>query len=386
MTRQLDSTLPDSILETLLENGLSGLPEVLSTILNIAMQAERQSYLGLQPYERSSERQDYANGFKDKTVLSRVGQLKVAIPQVRSGEFYPSALEKGMRSERALIAVLGEIYIQGVSTRRVAAITEKLCGVEISSTQVSRAIAEMDQVLIAWRNRSLAAFPYLYLDARYESVRQEGSVNKAAVLIAVGVDEMGKRHVLGASVAFSEHEVHWREFLQSLVKRGLSGVQLITSDAHEGLKAACKTVFGGVPWQRCQFHLQQNAQAYVLRQEKKTEVGADIRAILQAANRQEAENLLVRTVEKYRKSMPKLADWMETNVPEGLTVFSFPDTHRRLIRTTNGLERLNKEVRRRTRVATLFPSEESCLRLVSAVLMEISEEWETGKAYLLFDK
>ncbi|MCX6378992.1 MAG: IS256 family transposase [Armatimonadetes bacterium] len=385
MTRHLDSTLPEPLLESLCQNGLDALPQALTILLNLAMQAERQKYLGLQPYERSSERHDYANGFKDKTVTSRVGELKVSVPQVRSSAFYPSALEKGLRSERALKLAIAEMYVQGVSTRKVAAITEALCGVEVSSTQVSRAAAEMDAVLTSWRNRPLEGFPYLYLDARYESVRLEGAVQKAAVLIAVGVDRAGKRQILGVSVSLSEHEVHWREFLSSLVKRGLSGVRLVVSDAHEGLKAARCAVFGGVPWQRCQFHLQQNAQAYVLRQEKKAEVAGDIRAVFSAPCRQEAEALLSRTVAKYRPSMPKLADWMEANVPESLTVFSFPEAHRRLLRTTNGLERVNKEVRRRTRVATLFPSEASCLRLVSAILMEISEEWETGKAYLLLE-
>lgn len=382
----LDSTLPNPILELLTQNGFDALPQALTLLLNLAMQAERQKYLGLQPYERSAERHDYANGYKDKTVATRVGELTVSIPQVRSGEFHPSALEKGVRSERALKLALAEMYVQGVSTRKVAAITETLCGTSVSSAQVSRAAAELDAVLSPWRTRPLGAFPYVYLDARYESVRQAGKVEKAAVLIAVGVDEAGVRQVLGVSVALSEHEVHWRTFLKGLVERGLCGVRLVVSDAHEGLKAARQAVFGGVPWQRCGFHLQQNAQAYVTRTERKAEVASDLRSILTAPNRDEAEALLKRTVEKYSKTMPKLADWIETNLPEGLTVFAFPEPHRRLLRTTNGLERVNKEVRRRTRVASLFPNEASCLRLVSAVLMEISDDWQTGKAYLLFEK
>jgi len=204
------------------------------------------------------------------------------------------------------------------------------------------------------------------------------------VLIAIGVGPDGKRRVLGVSVSLGEHEVHWRTFLQSLVARGLSGVHLIVSDAHEGLGAARKAVLGGVPWQRCQFHLQQNAQAYVTRQDLRTEVAADIRAIFHAANRAEAEALLSRTVQKYAKTLPKLATWLEEAIPQGLTVFAFPSTHQRLLRTTNMLERLNQEIRRRTRVVGIFPNEAACLRLVSAVLMEISDEWEAGKAYLTF--
>jgi transposase-like protein len=217
-------------------------------------------------------------------------------------------------------------------------------------------------------------------------VRQAGQVRDAAVLIARGVDAAGKRAVLGVSVARSEQEVHWRTFLQSLLERGLRGVQLIISDAPGGLKTARLAVFGGVPWQRCPFHLQQNAQAYVPKQELKAEVAAAIRAIVNAPRLPEAKRLLAEPVQRYRAVAPKLATWMEENLPEGFIVFAFPEAHRRLIRTTHGLERLNQEIRRRTRVARLFPNEASWLRLVTAVGMEISEEWETGKAYLTFDR
>jgi len=384
MTYRENCTLPAEFVQGLCEHGLDALPQAITLLLNAAMQAEREKYLGAAPYERSAERRDHANGYKDKTITSRVGQLHVAVPQVRNGEFYPSSLEKGLRSERALKVAIAEMYVQGVSTRRVAAVVEKLCGTEISSAMVSRAAADLDGVLESWRNRPLGCFPYIYLDARYESVRQNGKVEDAAVLIAIGIDECGKRQVLGVSVSISEHEVHWREFLQSLQQRGLTGVQLIVSDSHSGLKAARVAVFGGVPWQRCQFHLQQNAQAYVTRQDMKTTVAQDIRAIFNASDRDEADRLLKRAVEKYQQIMPKLAAWMETSLPEGLTVFSFPENHRRLLRTTNGVERVNKEIKRRTRVAGLFPNEASCLRLVSAILIEISEDWQTGKCYLTF--
>lgn len=382
MIRQPDCTLSEPLLETLAQHGLDALPELLRVLLNAAMRAEREKYLNAAPYERTPERTDQANGYKDKTLTTRLGQITVAVPQVRNGDFYPSSLERGIRSERALKLALAEMYVQGVSTRKVAAITEALCGVEISSAQVSRCAQELDTVLESWRTRPLGACVYLYLDARYESVRVTGNSQKVAVLIAVGVSAEGKRSILGVSVSLSEHEVHWRQFLKSLVERGLSGIRLVVSDDHDGLKAAIRAVLGSLPWQRCQCHLQRNAQAHVPRQEMKREVAQDIRVIFNALDRQEAETLLRRTVEKYHKNAPKLADWMEANLPEGLSVFSFPESHRRLIRTTNGLERLNQEVRRRTRVARLFPNEASCLRLVSAVLMEISEEWETGKAYL----
>lgn len=385
MTYDFNCTLPDEFLEPIAEHGLDVLPELIQTLIDAAMQIERQQHLGVAPYERSPDRRDYANGYKSKTVATRLGKITFQVPQVREGDFYPKALQKGIRSERALKLALAEMYVQGVSTRKVAKITEQLCGFEVSSTQVSQAAAELDEQMEAWRQRPLGSSPYLWLDAHYEKVRQDGQVRDVAALKAVGLNEEGKRIILGVSVSLSEHEVHWRTFLQSLVKRGLTGVQLITSDDHKGLAKARRAVFGGVPWQRCQFHLQQNAQGYVPRKEMKSEVAADIRAIFNAPDRKEAEAMLSRMVAKYENKASALAEWMETNVPEGLTVFDFPTKHQRRLRTANGLERLNREVRRRSRVAVLFPNIASCLRLVTAVLMEISEEWETGRIYLRLD-
>ena len=384
MTYQPNYTLPIELLEQIASDGLDAMPELIRILINQAMQVERQQYLGVAPYERSAERQDRANGYKPKTVKTRMGEISFAVPQVRQGNFYPQALEKGLRSERALTLTLAEMYVQGVSTRKVAAITEQLCGSAVSSTQVSRATAHLDEVLQAWRQRQLGQCRYVYLDARYEKVRQNGQVRDAAVLMAVGVTTSGQRMILGVSVSLSEQEVHWRTFLQSLVERGLAGVELIISDAHAGLQAARRAVFGGVPWQRCQFHLQQNAQAYLPRQELKAQVAADIRAIFNAPNRTEAEALLKKTVAKYAQAAPRLATWLEESIPEGLTVFAFPEAHRRLIRTSNGLERLNREIRRRTRVVSIFPNEAACLRLISAILMETSDEWETSRNYLTF--
>ena len=389
MTYHDDSTLSVPLLEQLTTQGLDALPDLFRVLLNAAMLFERQKHLGAAPHERTEGRTGHANGYKDKTLATRLGQITVAVPQVREangqgGGFYPQSLERGTRSERALKLALAEMYVQGVSTRKVAAITEQLCGFSVSSGQVSQAAQELDATLEAWRRRPLAACPYLLLDARYEKVRQGGIVQDAAVLIAMGVDAAGKRSVLGVSVALSEQETHWRQFLQSLVGRGLCGVRLIVSDAHEGLKAARLAVFGSTLWQRCQFHLQQNASAYVPKQDMKPQVAADVRAIFNAQDRAEAEALLKRAVQKYATTAPKLATWMEQALPEGLAVFAFPEPHRRLLRTSNSVERVNREVRRRTRVASIFPNEASCLRLVSALLMEISDDWQAGKAYLTF--
>ena len=251
---------------------------------------------------------------------------------------------------------------------------------------MSKAIAILDNTLEAWRQRPLCECPYLILDARYEKVRQDGQVRNAAILMACGIDREGKRHLLGVSISLSEHEIHWRTFLESLVARGLRGVQLITSDDHTGLKAARMAVFGGVLWQRCQFHLQQNATGYVPRRAMLSEVAADIRAVFNAPDLSSAEIYLRKTIEKYQKTASQLAIWMEANLPEGLAVFAFPAAHRRLIRTTNGLERVSREVRRRTKVVGIFPNEAACLRLVSAILMEIDDAWQTGRLYLTFEK
>ncbi len=386
MTYQSDFTLPSELLEQIATKGFDILPELIRIVINAAMQGERQQYLGAAPYQHSPDRNGHANGFKPKTVKTRLGDINFDIPQVREGGFYPQALEKGLRSERALNLALAEMYVQGVSTRKVTAIVEQLCGSEVSSTLVSRAAALLDGTLEAWRTRPLGEFVYLFLDARYEKVRQDGQIRDAALLEAVGVERSGHRQVLGVSISVGEHEIHWRTFLQSLVQRGLRGVQLITSDDHPGLKAARLAVFGGIPWQRCQFHLQQNAGQYVPRQSMKAEVAADLRMVFNAPNRATADAYLVQVVQKYAKTASRLADWMEKNIPEGLTVFAFPVSHQRKLRTTNGLERLNREIHRRTSVVGIFPNEASCLRLSSAILMEFDDEWQVGRIYLSFEE
>lgn len=380
-----DKTIND-VLELLVAEGFEGMAEAMSIMLNEAMRLDRSRHLGAGPWERVEARQGYANGYKPKQVQSRIGSLSLQIPQTRDTDFYPASLERGIRSERALKLALAEMYVQGVSTRKVAKITEELCGFEISSTQVSRATAMLDEQLIAWRERPLESFPYVVLDARYEKVRHGGRVIDCAVLIALGVDTTGKRQILGCSVSLSEAEPHWRAFLSSLKDRGLHGIEFFVSDAHEGLKAARKAVFPSVTWQRCQFHLQQNAQSYVPHHSMKKTVAADIRSIFNAPDENEAKRLLGHFIERYETTAPKLASWAESALPEGFSVFDLPDSHRKRMRTSNVLERINKEIKRRTRVATLFPNEASCLRLVTAVVMEISDDWETGRIYLTMDE
>ena len=273
---------------------------------------------------------------------------------------------------------------RGVSTRRVIDVLQRRLGPEISLScaQVSRAAAKLDEGLKAWRERPLGEVPYLFLDARYERVRLEGRIVDCAVLMAVGIEASGKRRVLGCEVTPSEADISGRRFLESLLARGLKGVRLIVADDHAGLKAARRAVLPSVPWQRCRFPLQQNAGRFVTRPEARKTVAARMRAIFNAPDRAEAERLLRSALDAWRKEHPKLARWAEEAVPEGLIVFDFPPPHRTRLRTTNGLERVNRELRRRTRVAGIFPNPESCLRLVSALLAELDDEWLTGKVYL----
>ncbi|MCA9015680.1 MAG: IS256 family transposase [Planctomycetaceae bacterium] len=379
--QQQSNNILDAV-QLLTDHGFDEMSQALQILFNEAMKLERSEYLGAEPYQRSVTRCSYANGFKPKSFQSRLGKLELQVPQTRDGDFYPSALERGERSERALKLAIAEMYVQGVSTRKVAKITTELCGFNVTSTQVSRAAKLLDEELDTWRKRPLGQVEYLILDARYEKVRVEGSVRDCAVLIAIGVLASGHRSVLRVSVSLSEAEVHWREFLGSLNQRGLHGVKLIVSDAHEGLKAARQNMLAGTPWQRCQFHLMQNAMQYIPKVHLRKQVADELRNILNARDLDNALKELKRFVTSHEKTAPKLASWVEDNIPEGLTVFAIPAGHRKRMRTTNMLERQNKELKRRTRVAGLFPNEESLLRLVTAVLVELSDDWETGMKYL----
>ncbi len=377
-----ESKLFEELLEEVIENGTEGILPVMQMLLNFAMKQERSQYLKAEPYERSADREGYANGFKPKTLQTRMGSMTVEIPQVRGMSFYPSSLEKGCRSERALKLAIAEMYVKGVSTRKVAKITEALCGLDISSTQVSRLSKLMDEELEAFRSRSLGSYAYVYLDARYEHVRHAGNVRDLAVLLAVGVNPGKPREVLGVSVSLSEAEVHWREFMEDLSARGLKGMELIISDDHSGLKAARKSVFPSVPWQRCHFHMAQNAQSYIPKVSLRKTLGGVLKSIFNAPTKADAIELKNRAINQFGKIAPDWCKWLDENLEEGLTVFSFPMSHWRKIRTTNGVERLNREIKRRTRVATLFPNKESCLRLVTAIVEEIHEDWMAGRKYL----
>ncbi|MEA1875473.1 MAG: IS256 family transposase [Bacteroidota bacterium] len=360
---------------------------MLEKLLNIVAVIEREKYIGAGHYERSESRTCHANGFKDKTLLTRTGPLSLKVPQVRDGDFYPSSFEKGMRSERALKLSLGEMYVQGVSTRKVKAITEELCGTEISSSTVSRAAKLLDDDLDQFRNRALGRYKFIFLDAHYEKVRHTGSVQGLACLKAVGVTHDGHREIIGVSVSLSEAEVHWRTFLEGLQKRGLSGVELFISDDHTGLKAAKQSVYPSVPWQRCTFHLAQNAQAYVPKKNMREEIAETVRDIFSCSSKSKAQEKAQEVAEEYSKKAPEFSKWLEENIEEGMTFYSFPKVAWKKIRTVNVVERLHSEIRRRTRVVRIFPNTESCLRLVTAVLQEFHESWVgSGRRFINLEK
>ena len=380
---QLNSKVSQEIMEVLIQNGIQdGLATTLQTLINEVMKVQRTDYLQADPYERSEYRQDYANGFKPKTVQTRIGSLSLCVPQTRNGGFYPSVIEKGIRSERALFAAIAEMYIQGVSTRKVTAILQELCGCEVSSTQVSRITKTLDAELFEWGNRPLGACTHLMADARYEKVRYGGSVRDLAVIWAMGVRADGKREVLGVSVSLSEAEIHWRSFFKSLVDRGLHGVAYVTSDDHSGLTSALRSVFPNIAWNRCHTHLARNAQDHVSKKPNKDAVAQDIRDILTASFRKSAEQLLTAFSKSWLPKEPHLVAWAELNIPEGFAVLDLPKRHRRYLRTTNALERINQELKRRSTVVRIFPNENSCLRLMAALLLEFHDDWSTGRRFL----
>jgi putative transposase len=386
MNEQTQPNSHDSLINLLFDDGLqNAIPKIIEILMNTAMLLERERHIGAAPHQRGVERNGYANGYKPRAFQTGVGALQLSVPQVRESDtpFRTSLLEKGSRSERALKSAIATMYVEGVSTRRVSKIMEQMCGFEVSSGQVSNLNKQLDEEFEKWRNRQLPDISYLIIDATYYKVRIDGIVRDCATLIAHGIRRSdGKRMILGVSCALSEAEIHWRDFLTGLKERGIGLPDQVTSDAHSGLKAALKATLNSVPWQRCQFHLQKNAQQYVTKQHLKKKVASDIKVIFNADDRAHAEERLQDFVKTYSESQPKLATWAEENLPEGFTVFALPEAHRKRMRTSNACENVNGQIKKRTRVVGLFPSEESLLRLVTGVLVEISETWETGKAYL----
>jgi len=360
------------------------LREIVERVLQEMLEAEITEHIGAAPYERSVTRTGHRNGHKPRTLRTRVGTLNLLVPQDREGTFSTRLFSRYQRNEKALVLALMEMYLEGVSTRKVKEITEELCGTSFSKSLVSSLAGSLDSELEAWRMRRLeaASYPYVFVDARYEKVRVDHKVVSQGVLIVSAVRDDGMREILGVEVADTESEATYHDLFRSLKRRGLSGVQLVISDDHEGLKAAIARHFQGASHQRCQVHYARNLLGMVGYARRK-ELGADLRAIFAAPSRKQALTIASWVAERWRqKGNEKVAEHIEEHIEECLSCLAFPESHRRRIRTTNALERLNQEIKRRTRVVRIFPNEKSCLRLVTALAVEQSEEWITGRRYL----
>jgi putative transposase len=345
------------------------------------MEAEVSAQIGADRYERTDERTAQRNGARPRLWDTRLGTVELRVPKLRTGSYFPTFLEPRRRAEQALVAVVAEAYVQGVSTRKVEAVIQALGISGISKSEVSRLCTTLDSEVETFRDRQLdAEYPYVWLDARYEHVREDGRVQSMAVVIAYGVRADGVREVLGMDVTSGEHAVFWRAFLQRLVGRGLRGVRLVVSDAHPGLKQAIQEVFLGAAWQRCRVHFMRNLLARVPKRDQPT-VAALVRTIFQQPSRQEAEAALERVVDALMKSYPQVVEVLLEAEGEVFTFYDFPAEHRRQIASTNPLERLNKELKRRSAVVGIFPNRAAVIRLLGAILAEQNDEWLVGRRY-----
>jgi len=357
--------------------GDDGIRRLLETVVQRVLDEELTAFLGAERHERTEARRGYRNGTKPRQLKTRVGTLELLVPKDREGRFRTELWERYQRSEKALLLAVAEMYVRGVSTRKVKGITEALCGLEISRTQVSELAKGLDAEVSAWRTRPLSkAYPYLVVDARYEKVRRGPHVVSCGVLLVVGIASDGYREILGTYTANSESETTWSEVFADLRGRGLSGVEFVVSDDHKGLRAAIDRHFQGALWQRCQVHMLRNVLAHVSKKDRRWVVDL-MRAITNAPTLDAARTALQEAVSALQARYPKVAELLDEHGEEMLAVYQLPEPHRKRMRSTNMLERFNQELKRRTRVVRIFPDEGSCLRLVTALAMETSEEWQS---------
>ena len=351
------------------------LRELVQRMVQQVLEAEMTSFLGAGTYERNGERRGWRNGYKPRTLKTRVGELELMVPKDRDGEFQTELFERYQRSEKALVLAMLEMYVGGVSTRKVSSITEALCGLEVSKSQVSSLTQKLDAEIAQWRMRPLTqSYPYLVVDARYEKVRQGGAVVSQGVLVVCGIDRRGFREVLGCWVAESESEASWGTVFAELKQRGLQGVRYVVSDDHAGMVKAIGRHFQGAVWQRCQVHFVRNALSLCGVAQRPLVLNL-MRSVTEAPTRDAAKTALAVAIAELEKKAPKTARLLEEHGEEILGVYALPEAHRKRMRTTNMLERQNQELKRRTRVVRVFPNAPSCLRLVSALLIETSQQW-----------
>jgi putative transposase len=373
--------LDDALLHGLFQQD-GGVARLLEQVLNQILQAQVAEQIQAAPYERTEERQGYRNGTYPHTLTTRVGRLTLRVPRIRGGEFSTELFLRYQRSEQALVLALMEMVVQGVSTRKVAQITEELCGTEFSKSTVSALCKRLDTIVQAWNERPLKEhrYPFLLVDALVVKVREDGRVRARSVMIATGINEEGYREILGVMLGDGESEVGWRGFFAWLKERGLSGVDVVVSDSHQGLVKALLACFSGCTWQRCQTHFMRNLLDATPKS-LQTEVYQRVRAILDAPDPDTARLLLNQALRDSEKA-PKAMRVLEEGFDDATAVLALPERYRRRLRTTNSVERLNEEIRRRERVIRIFPNRASVLRLLGALLMEMDEKWATGHRYL----
>jgi len=355
---------------------------LMKEALQEVLEGEMTQFLGAAPSERSEGRSGYRAGYYGRSLVTRIGKLELRVPRDRGGEFSTALFERYARSERALVSALAEMYVQGVSTRKVKAITEELCGHSFSASAISSINKGLDEALGRFAKRRLdESYPYLILDARYERVRDAGVIAHRAVLIAIGINGEGQRQVLAVELANRESQSSWKEFLSGLKERGLSGVEFVVSDDHAGLKRAIREVLTEAPWQRCYVHFLRNALDYLPRKAD-DDCLQELRWLYDRRDIGEANRDLAAWVVKWQGKYAKLVDWVESNIAETLTFYRLPRAHHKHLKSTNMLERLNEEIKRRTLVVRIFPNTESCLRLIPALCVETHETWLEDNRYL----
>jgi transposase-like protein len=375
MARRVKDSELKTVWQEAASEGDDGMRRMVERVVQQVLEAEMTSFVGAESYERTGERRGYRNGYKPRTLKTRVGELELMVPKDRDGQFQTELFERYQRSEKALVLAITQMYIEGVSTRKVRDITEALCGLEISKSQVSALTQKLDEEVRQWRERAIEkAFPYLMIDARYEKVRRGGEVISQGVLLAVGVSEDGFREVLGVWVADSESETSWGEVFGELSRRGLRGVRYVVSDDHQGLRRAIERHYQGALWQRCQVHFVRNILNHSAGREKAQVLGL-LKAITEAPALVTARKAMREAVEGLARRSPRAAALLDEHGEEILAVYQLPESHRKRMRSTNMLERVNQEIKRRTRVIRIFPNEQACVRLVSTLMMELNQEW-----------
>ena len=373
------------ILQATCADGDDPLRSLMAYTLQRVLEEEMTAFLNAETYERTDNRKGYRNGYKPRTLKTRVGRIELMVPKDREGRFQTELFDKYQRNEKALTLAIMEMYVQGVSTRKVKKITEELCGLDISKSQVSNLSKGLDEEIEVWQNRSLERkYPYLVVDARYEDIRSGLHVTSQGVLLVVGISDDGYRELLGVWSADTENEQSWSQVFRELKERGLKGVEYVVSDDHSGLVKAIKRQFQCVVWQRCQTHFIRNVLSLVSKKDRK-KIAAYLKEITGASSLESARKRIHETVDALETFHPKVAEFLDTYGEEILGVYALPETHRTRMRSTNMLERYNQEIKRRTRVVRIFPNEQSCIRLVSALAIEMNEEW-MARRYLKMNR